>query len=124
MKSIPFSDDRLKNIVTEFPTPFYIYDEKAIRENVKNLKKAFSWNNNYQEYFAIKTTPNPSIIKIFKEEGCGVDCASLTELMLANKCGFSNENIMFTSNVTTSEEYILAKNLGAIINLCYAQMDQ
>jgi diaminopimelate decarboxylase len=97
--------------------PFYIYDEKAIRENIRNLKKAFSWNAGYHEYFAVKSTPNPSILKIFKEEGCGVDCASLTELMLADLCGFSKEDIMFTSNVTTSEEYRLAKNLGAIINL-------
>jgi len=117
MKNVPFSYDKLKTIVSEFPTPFYIYDEKAIRENVRNLKKAFSWNDGYHEYFAIKSTPTPSILKIFKEEGCGVDCASLTELMLAAQCGFSNEDIMFTSNVTTSEEYILAKKLGAIINL-------
>jgi diaminopimelate decarboxylase len=117
MKSVPFSYDKLKDIVSEFPTPFYIYNEKAIRENIRNLKKAFSWNNSYHEYFSVKTTSNPSILKIFKEEGCGLDCASLTELMLADLCGFSNEDIMFTSNVTTSEEYILAKNLGAIINL-------
>jgi len=117
MKNIPFSYDKLKNIVSEFPTPFYIYDEKAIRENVRNLKKAFSWNDGYHEYFAVKSTPTPYILKIFKEEGCGVDCASLTELMLADQCGFSNEDIMFTSNVTTSDEYILAKKLGAIINL-------
>ena len=117
MKNVPFSYDKLKDIVSEFPTPFYIYDEKAIRENVRNLKKAFSWNNGYHEYFAVKSTPTPSILKIFKEEGCGVDCASLTELMLADQCGFSNDDIMFTSNVTTSDEYALAKNLGAIINL-------
>ncbi len=117
MKNLPFSNEKLKNIVSEFPTPFYIYDEKAIRENLRNLKRAFSWNNGYHEYFAVKSTPNPSILKIFKEEGCGVECASLTELMLANISGFSKEDIMFTSNVTTKEEYILAKNLGAIINL-------
>ncbi|MBV7272115.1 diaminopimelate decarboxylase [Clostridium sp. PL3] len=117
MKKVPFSYDKLKNIVSEFPTPFYIYDEKAIRENVKNLKKAFSWNNCYHEYFAIKSNPNPYILKIFKEEGCGVDCSSKVELMLAHKCGFSDKDIMFTSNVTTSEEYALAKKLGAIINL-------
>jgi diaminopimelate decarboxylase len=117
MKQVPFSYNKLRDIVSEFPTPFYIYDEKAIRENVRNLKKLFSWNRGYQEYFAVKSTPNPSILKIFKEEGCGVDCASLTELMLADLCGFSKEEIMFTSNVTTSEEYIKAKNLGAVINL-------
>lgn len=117
MKKVPFSYDKLKDIISEFPTPFYIYDEKAIRENIKNLKKVFSWNAGYYEYFSVKTTSNPSILKIFKEEGCGVDCASLTELMLAEQCDFSKEDIMFTSNVTTAEEYILAKTLGAIINL-------
>jgi len=117
MKCVPFSYDKLKNLVSEFPTPFYIYDEEAIRNNVRALKKAFSWNAGFHEYFAVKSTPNPSILKIFKEEGCGVDCASLTELMIANQCGFSNKEIMFTSNVTTTEEYIYAKNLGAIINL-------
>lgn len=117
MKVLPFSFDKLKNIVAEFKTPFYIYDERAIRDNIRKLKNTFSWNTGYNEYFAVKSTPNPSILKIFKEEGCGVDCASLTELMLADKCGFFNEEIMFTSNVTTSEEYSLAKNLGAIINL-------
>lgn len=117
MKIVPFSYDKLKDIVSEFPTPFYIYDEKAIRENVRKLTNAFSWNTGYHEYFAVKSTPTPSILKIFKEEGCGVECASLIELMLADKCGFSSEEIMFTSNVTTSEEYISAKDLGAIINL-------
>lgn len=117
MKNVPFSYEKLKDIVAEFPTPFYIYDEEAMRENVRKLKKAFSWNTGYHEYFAVKSTPNPSILKIFKEEGCGVDCASLTELMLADLCEFSKDDIMFTSNVTTSDEYILAKNLGAIINL-------
>lgn len=117
MKLVPFSHDKLKNIVKEFPTPFYIYDESAIRENVRRLKKAFSWNTGYHEFFAVKSTPNPSILKIFKDEGCGVDCASLTELMLADMSGFSNEDIMFTSNVTTAEEYRLARGLGAVINL-------
>ncbi|AOT69480.1 diaminopimelate decarboxylase family protein [Geosporobacter ferrireducens] len=117
MKTVPFSYDKLKKIISEFPTPFYIYDEKAIRENVRDLMKAFSWNGGYHQYFAVKSTPNPSILKIFKEEGCGVDCTSLTELILADLCGFSKEEIMFTSNVTPSNEYVLAKNLGAIINL-------
>lgn len=117
MKQVPFSYDKLKEIIKEFPTPFYIYDENLIRENIRRLKKAFSWNRGYREFFAVKSTPNPSIIKIFKDEGCGVDCASLTELMLADMAEVSNEDIMFTSNVTTAEEYRLAKNLGAIINL-------
>ena len=117
MKQVPFSYDKLKKIIKEIPTPFYIYDEKLIRENVRRLKKAFSWNAGYREFFAVKSTPNPSILKLFKDEGCGVDCASLTELMLAHMCGFSNEDIMFTSNVTTAEEYRLARSLGAVINL-------
>ncbi|MDP4091564.1 MAG: diaminopimelate decarboxylase, partial [Bacillota bacterium] len=103
MKQIPFSYDKLNEIIKEIPTPFYIYDENLIRENVRRLKKAFSWNAGYHEFFAVKSTPNPSILKIFKDEGCGVDCASLTELMLADMSGFSNEDIMFTSNVTTAE---------------------
>jgi diaminopimelate decarboxylase len=117
MKSVPFSHERLKSIVSDFPTPFYIYDEKAIRENVRKLKQAFSWNRGYREFFAVKTTPNPSIMNIFREEGCGAECASLVELMLAERCGFSGGDIMFTSNVTTAAEYGLAKNLGAVINL-------
>jgi len=117
MQQLPFSHEKMKDIVSEYPTPFYIYDERAIRDNIKVLKKAFSWNSAYREYFAVKTTPNPYILQIFKEEGCGVDCASETELLLAKACGFQDERIMFTSNATPANEYRLAKNLGAIINL-------
>lgn len=117
MKTLPFSEEKLFESVSEFPTPFYIYDEKAIRENIGKLKNTFQWNSDYQEYFAVKSTPNPYILQIFKEEGCGVDCSSDTELLLAQTCGFEGEDIMFTSNVTTAREYQLAKKLGAIINI-------
>jgi diaminopimelate decarboxylase len=117
IKEFPVTFEELKQITKEFPTPFYLYDEKAIRENIRRLYKAFSWNTSFREYFVVKTTPNPFILKLFKEEGCGVDCASFTELILADSCGFSGDDIMFTSNVTTKEEFIKAKNLDAIINL-------
>ena len=118
MKKIPFVTlDEVKEIVKTYPTPFHIYDEKGIRENARNLKKAFSWNKGFKEYFAVKATPNPYILKILKEEGCGTDCSSLTELMMSEACGIIGENIMFSSNVTPAEEYVKARELGAIINL-------
>ena len=118
MKKIPFVTlDEVKEIVKTYPTPFHIYDEKGIRENARNLKKAFSWNKGFKEYFAVKATPNPYILNILKEEGCGTDCSSLTELMMSEACGITGENIMFSSNVTPAEEYIKARELGAIINL-------
>ena len=118
MKKIPFVTlDEVKEIVKTYPTPFHIYDEKGIRENARNLKKAFSWNKGFKEYFAVKATPNPYILSILKEEGCGTDCSSLTELMMSEACGITGENIMFSSNVTPAEEYVKARELGAIINL-------
>ena len=118
MKKIPFVTlDEVKEIVKNYPTPFHIYDEKGIRENARNLKKAFSWNKGFKEYFAVKATPNPYILNILKEEGCGTDCSSLTELMMSEACGITGENIMFSSNVTPAEEYVKARELGAIINL-------
>ena len=118
MGKIPFVTlDEVKEIVKTYPTPFHIYDEKGIRENARNLKKAFSWNKGFKEYFAVKATPNPYILKILKEEGCGTDCSSLTELMMSEACGITGENIMFSSNVTPAEEYVKARELGAIINL-------
>ena len=118
MKKIPFVTlDEVKEIVKTYPTPFHIYDEKGIRENARNLKKAFSWNKGFKEYFAVKATPNPHILNILKEEGCGTDCSSLTELMMSEACGITGENIMFSSNVTPAEEYVKARELGAIINL-------
>ena len=118
MKKTPFITlEEVKEIVKTHPTPFHIYDEKGIRENARNLKKAFSWNKGFKEYFAVKATPNPHILNILKEEGCGTDCSSLTELMMSEACGITGENIMFSSNVTPAEEYVKAKELGAIINL-------
>ena len=99
----------IDEITKTYPTPFHIYDEKGIRENIRRLKKAFSWNKGYKEYFAVKATPNPYILKIFKEEGCGVDCSSLTELMLSDIVGFKADEIMFSSNVTANET-IIANN--------------
>ena len=118
MKKIPFVTlDEVKEIVKTYPTPFHIYDEKGIRENARNLKKAFSWNKGFKEYFAVKATPNPYILNLLKEEGCGTDCSSLTELMMSEACWITGENIMFSSNVTPAEEYVKARELGAIINL-------
>ena len=109
--------EKLREIAAEIPTPFHLYDAGAIRANARALAKAFAWNEGFREYFAVKATPNPAILKLLQAEGCGVDCASLTELMLADACGFSGEEIMFSSNVTPAEEYRCARSLGAIINL-------
>lgn len=108
---------QIQEIVKTYPTPFHLYDEKGIRENARRVKDAFSWNKGFREYFAVKATPNPFILKILKEEGCGVDCSSLTELMMSESCGFRNSDIMFSSNVTPAAEYQKAKELGAFINL-------
>jgi diaminopimelate decarboxylase len=109
--------EQLQTITEQFPTPFHLYDEKGIRENARRLKRAFSWNPGYKEYFAVKATPNPQILKLLREEGCGTDCSSLTELMMAQRCGFSGSEIMFSSNDTPAEEFVLAAKLGATINL-------
>ena len=109
--------EQLKELSKEFPTPYHLYDEKGIRENARKLYKAFSWNKGFREYFAVKATPNPEIMKILSEEGCGMDCSSLTELMLCEHCGISGESIMFSSNDTPAEDFLLADKLGAIINL-------
>ena len=108
---------QVREIEQTYPTPFHIYDEKAIRQNARALKDAFSWNKGYHEYFAVKATPNPFILKILQEEGCGVDCSSLTELMLSEALGFRGSDIMFSSNVTPMKEYKKAKALHAYINL-------
>ncbi|MBQ0097382.1 MAG: diaminopimelate decarboxylase [Oscillospiraceae bacterium] len=118
MKKTPFlSLEKAQEIVKEIPTPFHIYDEKGIRENCRNLYKAFSWNKGFKEYFAVKATPNPYIMKILKEEGCGVDCSTITELVLSKACGFSGTDIMFSSNVTPEEDMQKAYDLGAYINI-------
>ena len=108
---------QLEQITETYPTPFHLYDEKGIRENARAVNAAFAWNPGFREYFAVKATPNPTILKILREEGCGADCSSLTELMLAEKCGFRGEEIMFSSNNTLPEEFQLADRLGAFINL-------
>ena len=117
MKTPFVSLEQLQEIVKEYPTPFHLYDEKGIRENARALQKAFSWNPGYKEFFAVKATPNPQILKILREEGCGVDCSSLTELMMSDRCGFTGGEIMFSSNDTPAEEFALAAKLGATINL-------
>jgi diaminopimelate decarboxylase len=116
-KKLPFSGEQIKAIMAIYPTPFHIYDEKAIRENAQSLTKAFSWNKGFKEYYAVKAAPNPFLMKILKEEGFGADCSSLPEMVLSEKVGITGENIMFTSNNTPANEFIKAKELGAIINL-------
>ena len=117
MKTTFATKEIVERIAAQYPTPFYLYDEKGIRENARKLKQAFAWNKGYREYVAVKATPNPFILKILQEEGCGVDCSSLTELMMSEACGFSGSDIMFSSNVTPAEDFKLAKKLGAYINL-------
>lgn len=117
MKELPFNKDKIKKIMKQFPTPFHIYDEKAIRENARNLIKAFSWAPGFKEYFAVKANPNPFLIKILHEEGFGADCSSLAELVLAEKAGIRGEDIMLTSNNTPAEEFVYAQKLNAILNL-------
>ena len=109
--------EQLQEITRQHPTPFHLYDEQGIRENARALKAAFAWNPGYTEYFAVKATPNPQILKILREEGCGVDCSSLCELMMSDRCGFRGGEIMFSSNDTPAEEFVLAEKLGATINL-------
>ena len=109
--------DKIREIVKEIPTPFHIYDEKGIRENAQKVGRAFGWNAGFREYFAVKANPNPYLINILKEYGCGCDCSSMTELMLAKELGFKGEEIMFSSNATPAEEYRYAAEIGAIINL-------
>lgn len=109
--------DKLREIEKKVPTPFYLYDEKGIRENARKIKQAFSWNPGYREYFAVKATPNPYLLKLLKDEGCGADCSSLTELMLSDAVGLKGEEIMFSSNDTPDEDFKLAAKLGATINL-------
>ena len=109
--------EQLQTITQQYPTPFHLYDEQGIRDTARALYKAFSWNPGYREFFAVKATPNPQILKILKEEGCGTDCSSLTELMMSDRCGFAGDEIMFSSNDTPAEEFALAAKLGATINL-------
>ena len=118
MEKKPFVTlEQIQEMVKTYPTPFHLYDEKGIRENARKLHQAFAWNKGYKEYFAIKATPNPFILSILKEEGCGTDCSSATELMMSEACGFSGKEIMFSSNDTPPEEFAYAQKLGAVINL-------
>ncbi len=117
MKTPFVTNEEIQEIAKTYPTPFHIYDEKGIRENAKKVRQAFAWNPGFKEYFAVKATPNPTILKILREEGCGTDCSSLTELMMSDRCGFSGSEIMFSSNETPACEFELAAKLGATINL-------
>ncbi|MCI9486359.1 MAG: diaminopimelate decarboxylase [Lachnospiraceae bacterium] len=118
MKKEPFVTlKQLKEIEKTYPTPYHLYDERGIRENARRVKEAFSWNAGFREYFAVKATPNPFLINILREYGCGCDCSSMTELMLADAIGCSGEEIMFSSNATPAEEYQFARKLNATINL-------
>jgi diaminopimelate decarboxylase len=116
-KTVPFTAAELKSIAARHPTPFHLYDEKAIRETARGLLRAVAWAPGFREYFAVKACPNPHILKILREEGFGADCSSLPELLLAQKAGITGEGIMFTSNDTPAEEYRQARALGAVINL-------
>ena len=109
--------EQLEEIVKDYPTPFHLYDEAGIRENARKVKEAFAWNPGFKEYFAVKATPNPRILEILKEYGCGTDCSSATELMMSDAAGFSGQEIMFSSNDTPAEEFQMADEMGAIINL-------
>ncbi|MDF2610846.1 MAG: hypothetical protein K0R92_2320 [Lachnospiraceae bacterium] len=109
--------EQLKEITNKYPTPFHLYDEKGIRENARRLKAAFAWNKGFKEYFAVKATPNPYILKILQEEGCGADCSSMTELMMSEAVGITGSDIMFSSNATPAEEFLKAAELNATINL-------
>ncbi len=117
-KKTPFlTKDQAEEIAARFPTPFHIYDERGIRENARRLKAAFSWNPGYREYFAVKATPTPAILKILHEEGCGCDCSSMAELIMSERCGIVGSDIMFSSNNTPDDEFQKAAALGSYINL-------
>jgi diaminopimelate decarboxylase len=116
-KTLPFSQATIEELVKKHPTPFHLYDEKGIRENARTLKKAFSWADDFREFYAVKACPNPYILKIMKEEGFGADASSLPELVLAERVGLTGEMVMFSSNDTPAAEFVKARQLGAIINL-------
>lgn len=118
MKKTPFvTKEQLEEMTKQYPTPFHLYDEKGIRENAKALKEAFSWNEGFKEYFAVKATPNPFLIDILREYDSGCDCSSMTELMLSKAIGAVGEDVMFSSNDTPAEEFIYANEMRATINL-------
>ena len=116
MEKKPFLTEAMaQEIIQDVPTPFHVYDEKGIRENARRINKAFSWNKGFKEYFAVKALPNPVILQILQEEGCGVDCSSLTELMLSEVCGFAGSDIMFSSNQPSTPVRLLP--LTGLLNL-------
>ena len=118
MTKKPFvTKEKIEEIAKEIPTPFHLYDERGIRENAQAVKEAFAWNKGFREYFAVKANPNPFLINILREYGCGTDCSSLTELMLSHELGVKGEEIMFSSNDTPAEEFRYADEIGATINL-------
>lgn len=117
MKSPFVTKEMIEKIAAQYPTPFHIYDEAGIRKNAEKLYQAFSWNPGYREFFAVKATPNPFILKLLASVGCGTDCSSYTELMLSEACGITGDHIMFSSNDTPAEDFVLARNLNATINL-------
>ncbi len=117
MRGLPFTKDQLESIVKQYPTPFHIYDEAGIRANVKRLQESFAWNEGFREYFAVKALPNPAIMKLLFDIGCGMDCSSLTELMLSRAVDITGHDIMFSSNDTPANEFQLASDMGVLINL-------
>jgi len=117
MEEFPWTEEQIVDIAKRFPTPFHIYDEQGIRNTVRGLNAAFSWCPGFKNHFAVKATPNPHILKVLQEEGCGVDCSSVTELVLSEKMGFTGEQVMFTSNNTPIKEFAQAKKMGALVNL-------
>ncbi len=117
MKTVPFTKEEIEEAAKTYPTPFYVYDEAGIRKNAQAVKEAFSWNPGFREYFAVKATPNPFLINILREYGCGTDCSSMTELMLSNAMDIPGEEIMFSSNDTPAEDFAYAAKIGATINL-------
>ncbi len=117
IKHLPCTPEKLASLATQHPTPFHLYEERGIRGNLRRLLSSFNWNRGFREYFAVKATPNPFILKLLAAEGCGADCSSLAELRLAERCGLSGDLIMFTSNDTPAEEYVEARRLNAVINL-------
>jgi diaminopimelate decarboxylase len=116
-RGLPFTREQIETLAREYPTPFYLYDERGIREQVQRLLAAFNWNLGFREYFAVKATPNPALLQLLHAEGLGADCSSLAELVLAERAGMRGEWLMFTSNNTPAEEFRKARELGAIINL-------
>ena len=117
MKTLPYDKAKIEEIIKTYPTPFHIYDEKGIRDAAHKLQRAFSWNVGYKEYYAVKACPNPAILKLLHDNGCGMDCSSYTELMLCEALGITGEDVMFSSNATPANEFVYARKLGAIINL-------